>query len=143
MFDTILSSQVVASSKRWGVNIPELAPHDGAIVRELRPRRSCHSIDIAFLPAAHETVNAIKYCITAKEITIQTSNDQSFCTRAKQTLKAQCVSHIQRPSAKVIIHTINGLRADRKYAIQVVASIKGNGVPYNILFADTNVCNKE
>lgn len=45
--------------------------------------------------------------------------------------------------AKVIIHTINGLRADRKYAIQVVASIKGNGVPYNILFADTNVCNKE
>lgn len=41
------------------------------------------------------------------------------------------------------MHKIVGLKAGRKYAVQIVAVNKGNSVPYNILYVDTNASCKE
>lgn len=51
--------QLAASTTRWGLSTPELV-EDGATVRELRPKRSCKSVDIAFLPATHNATDIIR-----------------------------------------------------------------------------------
>ncbi|XP_068617945.1 protein NDNF-like [Battus philenor] len=136
--DDAVNVELVASTSRWGISSPELID-DGGIVRELRPKRSCKSVDVAFLPATHNATDVIRYCIVAKE----SPNRENECTSTKKSFKAQCVNHMQRQPARVIIKKVTGLKPGRKYAIQVTASNKGFSVPYNILYVDTNASCKE
>ncbi|KOB72449.1 Uncharacterized protein OBRU01_12233, partial [Operophtera brumata] len=48
-----------------------------------------------------------------------------------------------RRSDSSIVQKIFGLKAGRKYAIQVLASNRGSAVPYNVLYVDTNVSCKD
>ncbi|KAI5638485.1 hypothetical protein NE865_08951 [Phthorimaea operculella] len=131
--------ELTVSTTRWGVNTPELL-EDGSVVRELRPRRSCKSVDVAFLPAVHNATDVIRYCITARENT----NSESYVCSPKKPARTQCIDHLQRPPSRVIVQKISGLKSGRKYAIQVTASNKGSSVPYQVLYADTNAsCNKD
>ncbi|KAJ2940449.1 hypothetical protein O0L34_g132 [Tuta absoluta] len=131
--------EMTVSTTRWGVNTPELL-EDGSAVRELRPRRSCKSVDVAFLPALHNATDVIRYCITARENTYS----ESYVCSPKKPMRTQCIDHLQRPPSRVIVQKISGLKSGRKYAIQVTASNKGSSVPYQVLYADTNAsCNKE
>ncbi|XP_041982057.1 uncharacterized protein LOC121735333 [Aricia agestis] len=133
--DGTVTVELTASTSRWGMSTPELM-EDGATVRELRPRRSCKSVDVAFLPATHNATDVIRYCILAREMS---DNDGIICALSKRSsTKAQCISHMQRPPTRVIIQKVAGLKAGRKYAVQVTASNKGSLVPYNILYVDTN-----
>ncbi|XP_075980311.1 neuron derived neurotrophic factor nord [Anticarsia gemmatalis] len=136
--DNAVAMEITASTTRWGVSAPELL-EDGANVRELRPRRSCKSVDVAFLPATHNATDVIRYCIVAREI-----NGESYsCWSARKSLvKGQCINHSQK-SARVIVQKIVGLKAGRKYAVQVMALNKGNSVPYNMLYVDTNASCKD
>ncbi|KPI99829.1 hypothetical protein RR46_04803 [Papilio xuthus] len=135
--DEIVNVELVTSTTRWGISSPELFD-EGGIVRELRPRRSCKSVDIAFLPAMHNATNAIRYCIVARE----SPSKENICVSTRKT-KAQCVNHMQRTPARVIVKKVTGLKPGRKYAIQVTASNKGSSVPYNNLYVDTNASCKE
>ncbi|XP_026732927.1 uncharacterized protein LOC113497539 isoform X2 [Trichoplusia ni] len=138
--DGTVGIELAASTTRWGVSTPELT--DGAsIVRELRPKRSCRSVDVAFLPATHNATDVIRYCILAREIM---PGEVYVCwsNRKSSSVKSQCASHGLK-TAKVIRQKINGLKAGRKYAIQVIASNKGYTIPYNILYVDTNVSCKD
>ncbi|CAH2093149.1 unnamed protein product [Euphydryas editha] len=138
--DEAVTIELTASTSRWGMSIPELE-EDGGTVRELRPRRSCRSVDIAFLPAAHNATDVIRYCIFSREII---DSDITICALTKKSIaKTQCISHMQRPPSRVIVQKVIGLKAGRKYAIQVTASSKGSYVPYKILYVDTNVSCKD
>ncbi|CAH0725546.1 unnamed protein product, partial [Brenthis ino] len=138
--DGAVTVELAASTSRWGLNTPELV-EDGATVRELRPKRSCKSVDIAFLPATHNVTDIIRYCILTREIV---NTDSVICTLSKKSPnKTQCISHMQRPPTRVIVQKVMGLKAGRKYAIQVTASSKGSSVPYNVLYVDTNVSCKD
>lgn len=137
--DYAIGVELTASTTRWGSSAPELS-EDGNIVRELRPRRSCRSVDVAFLPATHNATDVIRYCILAREII---NGDSYFCWMSKKpSVKGQCISHTQK-TLRAIMHKVVGLKAGRKYAIQVTASNKGNSVPYNVLYVDTNASCKE
>ncbi|KAG6450627.1 uncharacterized protein LOC115443880 isoform X2 [Manduca sexta] len=138
--DGAVNVEVTASTTRWGINTPELLG-DGAIVRELRPRRSCKSVDIAFLPATHNATEVIRYCTTVRE----TMFGEAFpCLSLKKvSSKIQCLNQTQRTAARVIVQKIGGLKAGRKYAIQVTATSKGSLVPYNVLYVDTNMSCKD
>ncbi|XP_049876342.1 protein NDNF-like isoform X2 [Pectinophora gossypiella] len=138
--DGTVGVELTASTTRWGVNTPELLD-DGSVVRELRPRRSCKTLDVAFLPATHNATDVIRYCVTARENPSVGSYVCSF--QKKFPARTQCVNHLQRPQARVIVQKISGLKPGRKYAIQVIASNKGSAVPYKVLYADTNVSCKE
>ncbi|RVE47336.1 hypothetical protein evm_008017 [Chilo suppressalis] len=65
--DRSINVEIAASTTRWGINLPEL-PEDGSIVRELRPKKSCRSLDIAFLPATHNATNAIRTKVIVQKI---------------------------------------------------------------------------
>ncbi|KAM3965844.1 LOW QUALITY PROTEIN: protein NDNF, partial [Aphomia sociella] len=134
--DGSVNVEIAASTTRWGVNIPELT-EDEAVVRELRPKRSCRSIDIAFLPATHNATDVIRYCIYVKE----SVNGEVFtCTSSKKSyVKMQCTNYVQPSLTRAIVQKINGLKPGRKYAIQVMAANKGSFVPYNVLYVDTNI----
>ncbi|CAK1587158.1 unnamed protein product [Parnassius mnemosyne] len=137
--DEAVNVELTASTSRWGICMPELTD-DGGIVRELRPKRSCKSVDIAFLPATHNATDVIRYCIVARE----SLNKDSGCSSTKKAAKIQCLNHMQRSPTRVILKKITGLNPGRKYAIQVTASNKGSSVPYNILYVETNAsCKKE
>ncbi|XP_063829129.1 protein NDNF-like [Ostrinia nubilalis] len=138
--DGTVNVEIAASTSRWGVNTPELS-EDGAIVRELRPKRSCRSIDIAFLPATHNATDVIRYCIMVRESPNGDFNACSF-TR-KYAARNQCFNNIQRPPTRVIVQKIGGLKPGRKYALQVTASTKGSSVPYKMLYVDTNISCKD
>ncbi|CAB3234307.1 unnamed protein product [Arctia plantaginis] len=137
--DNSVAIELTASTTRWGVSAPELS-EDGSTVRELRPRRSCKSVDVAFIPATHNATDVIRYCIIAREIV--NGGSYSCWLAKKSTLKGQCIDNVTK-SARVIMHKIVGLKPGRKYAVQVVAVNKGNSVPYNILYVDTNASCKE
>ncbi|XP_059048686.1 protein NDNF-like isoform X2 [Achroia grisella] len=138
--DGSISVEIAASTTRWGINIPELS-EDAAIVRELRPKRSCRSIDIAFLPATHNATDVIRYCTVVRE---SVNGELYTCAISRKSyVKTQCINHTLPLSSKVIKQKINGLKSGRKYAIQVTAASKGNTVPYNVLYVDTNVSCKE
>ncbi|XP_045500724.1 protein NDNF-like [Colias croceus] len=138
--DTAVNVELTASTTRWGLSTPELL-EDGATVRELRPRRSCKSVDIAFLPANHNATDVIRYCIITRETS---SIDGYTCMLNKKSgAKVQCISHMQRPPTRVIVQKVAGLKAGRKYAIQVTAANKGSPVPYKVLYADTNASCKD
>ncbi|VVC95655.1 unnamed protein product [Leptidea sinapis] len=139
--DSGVNVEVTASTSRWGLTSPELL-EDGSTVRELRPRRSCKSVDVAFLPAYHNSTNVIRYCIVARE----TSSDDGYScsgTSKGSATKVQCKNHVQHQPTRVIVQKLAGLRAGRKYAIQVTAANKGSPVPYKILYVDTNVSCKD
>ncbi|CAG9138609.1 unnamed protein product [Plutella xylostella] len=133
-----LGIQLIASTSRWGINTPELAAGDGASVRELRPRRSCRSVDVAFLPASHHATDVIRYCISASEI-INGETDSKCHFSKKPTSKLQCINRSQKSSVKVIVRKVENLKPGRKYAIQVTAESKGSAVPYKTLYVDTNI----
>ncbi|XP_022118005.2 protein NDNF-like [Pieris rapae] len=136
--DGSVTAELTASTTRWGASTPELL-EDG--VRELRPRRSCKSVDVAFLPANHNATDVIRYCIIARETS---QNDGFICALSKRfATKAQCISHMQRTPTRAIVQKVFGLKPGRKYAIQVVASTKGSPVPYKVLYADTNASCKD
>ncbi|XP_072944622.1 protein NDNF-like [Epargyreus clarus] len=137
--DGAVNVEVTASTTRWGANTPELL-EDGGTVRELRPRRSCKSVDVAFLPASHNATDVIRYCITTREIV---NSDSYVCSSRRTHMRNQCMNHLQRPPTRVIVQKVLGLRAGKKYAIQVTASNKGVSVPYNMLYVDTNASCKE
>ncbi|XP_031764830.2 protein NDNF-like [Galleria mellonella] len=138
--DGSISLEIAASTTRWGVNIPELS-EDGAIVRELRPKRSCRSVDIAFLPATHNATDVIRYCTIVREYI---NGEVYTCGMFKKSyVKPQCINHIQASSSKVIKQKINGLKSGRKYAVQVTAASRGSTVPYNVLYVNTNISCKE
>ncbi|KAJ0174497.1 hypothetical protein K1T71_009605 [Dendrolimus kikuchii] len=138
--DSAVNVEVTASTTRWGINTPELVG-DGAIVREIRPQRTCHSVDIAFLPAAHNATDVIRYCTIPKELA---TGETIICISTKRSSnKNQCVNHPQTSPAPVIVQKITGLKSGKKYAIQVTASSKGSSVPYNILYVETNSSCKE
>ncbi|XP_046969767.1 protein NDNF-like [Vanessa cardui] len=138
--DEAVTLELTASTSRWGMSTPELV-EDGGTIRELRPKRSCKSVDIAFLPATHNATDVIRYCIFSREII---NSDSSICSLSKKSsTNTQCISHMQRPPTRVIVQKVVGLKAGRKYAIQVTASSKGSSVPYNILYVDTNVSCKD
>ncbi|KAJ8715219.1 hypothetical protein PYW08_005200 [Mythimna loreyi] len=136
--DGAVGIELTASTTRWGFSTPELT-EDGANVRELRPIRSCRSVDVAFLPATHNATDVIRYCIMARE-TI--SGETYGCWSGRKATKGLCINHAQKTS-KVIKQKIGGLKAGRKYAIQVIASNKGFSVPYNTLYVDTKISCKE
>ncbi|XP_047992241.1 protein NDNF-like [Leguminivora glycinivorella] len=122
--------ELTASTSRWGVIEPELSD-DSATVRELRPKRTCSSIDVAFLPASHYANDVIRYCIVARE----TNSGNLYSCSPKVAAKA-CFNRVQRPASRVIKQKITGLNSARKYAIQVTASSKGISVPYKTLYVD-------
>ncbi|XP_047032284.1 uncharacterized protein LOC124639098 [Helicoverpa zea] len=134
--DRAVGLELIASTTRWGVSTPELT-EDGA-VREIRPNRSCTSVDVAFLPATHNATDVIRYCIMARETV---SGEVYSCWFGRRAGKGQCVVHTEK--SPVIVQKIGGLKAGRKYAIQVMASNKGHSVPYNILYVDTKISCKE
>ncbi|CAH2044093.1 unnamed protein product, partial [Iphiclides podalirius] len=136
--DESVHLELIVSTTRWGISIPELLD-DGGIVRELRPRRSCKSVDVAFLPATHNATDVMRYCIVARE----SPSKDNGCLSTKKSSKAQCVNHMQRPPTRVIIKKVTGLKSGRKYVIQVTASSKGSSVPYNVLYVDTNASCKD
>ncbi|CAK1555579.1 unnamed protein product [Leptosia nina] len=138
--DGSVTVELTASTTRWGLSTPEILA-DGATVRELRPRRSCKSVDVAFLPAHHNATDVIRYCTMVRE----TSQNEGFiCPLSKKsTSKLQCVSHMQRTPTRVIVQKVGGLKAGRKYAIQVTAANKDTSVPYKVLYADTNASCKD
>ncbi|XP_037877129.2 protein NDNF [Bombyx mori] len=137
--DGAITVELTASTTRWGINTPELIG-DGAIVRELRPRRSCRSVDIAFLPATHNATDVIRYCAIVRD-----SNEEVLeCTSMrKYSTRTQCINQSQKKTANVIIQKINGLTPGKKYAIQVTAAVRGSSVPYKVLYADTNASCRE
>ncbi|KAL0871403.1 hypothetical protein ABMA27_005134 [Loxostege sticticalis] len=138
--DGSVNVEIAASTSRWGVNLPELS-EDGAIVRELRPKRSCRSVDIAFLPAVHNATDVIRYCIVVRE---SPNGEFNVCSMTrKYTVRSQCFNNVQKPPTKVIFQKIPGLRPGRKYALQVTASSKGSSVPYKVLYVDTNISCKD
>ncbi|XP_023941152.2 uncharacterized protein LOC112048036 [Bicyclus anynana] len=138
--DQAVTVELTASTTRWGVSAPEL-PEDGGIVRELRPKRSCNSVDIAFFPATHNATDVIRYCIVIREIV---NNDNFICALSKRSLaRAPCTSHLQRPPSRVIVQKVSNLKPGRKYAVQVTAASKGSSVPYNIIYVETNASCKE
>ncbi|XP_063536950.1 protein NDNF-like [Cydia strobilella] len=122
--------ELTASTSRWGIIEPEL-PDESATVRELRPKRTCSSIDIAFLPATHYANGVIRYCIVARETSI---GDLYSC--ASKRASKTCINRVQRPPSRVIKQKVTGLKTGRKYAIQVSASSKGISVPYKTLYID-------
>ncbi|KAI8439659.1 hypothetical protein MSG28_013365 [Choristoneura fumiferana] len=124
--------ELTASSARSGISAPELSE---AGVRELRPLRSCHTIDVAYLPAINHEGDVIKYCTVARETGI---GDQHSCASTKRSSKV-CINHVQRPPSRAIAQKLSGLKAGTRYAIQVTASSKGATVPYKTLIAETNV----
>ncbi|XP_061379368.1 protein NDNF-like [Danaus plexippus] len=137
--DGAVTIELLASTSRWGMDTPELT--DGGVIRELRPRRSCKSVDIAFLPATHNATDVIRYCISTKEIV---DKDITICALTKKSsTKTQCISHMQRPQSRVIVQKVSGLKPGRKYGIQVTAASKGISVPYNVLYVETNATCKE
>ncbi|XP_053611009.1 protein NDNF-like [Plodia interpunctella] len=138
--DGSVSVEISASTSRWGISTPELL-EEGAIVRELRPKRTCRSVDVAFLPATHNATDVIRYCISVRENVI---GENYSCFLAKRSnVKMTCLTRLQRTQEKVIVQKVNGLKPGRKYAIQVTASARGSSVPYKVLFVDTNVSCKD
>ncbi|CAH2235074.1 jg14557 [Pararge aegeria aegeria] len=138
--DLAVTVELTASTARWGVSTPEL-PEDGGKVLELRPKRSCNSVDIAFLPASHNATDVIRYCILTREIL---NNDNFICALSKKSpSKMPCTSHLQRPPTRAIIQKVTGLKPGRKYAVQVTAASKGSSVPYKVIYVETNVSCKE
>ncbi|XP_069361269.1 protein NDNF isoform X1 [Maniola hyperantus] len=139
--DLAVTVELTASTTRWGFSTPELDGEDGGTVRELRPRRSCNSVDIAFLPASHNATDVIRYCVLTREIV---NNDNFICTLSrKSSIKAPCTSHLQRPPTRVIVQKVTGLKPGRKYALQVTAASQGTSVPYNAINVETNASCKE
>ncbi|KAL4701971.1 hypothetical protein ACJJTC_017817, partial [Scirpophaga incertulas] len=131
--DRSITVEVAVSTTRWGLNMPELS-EDGSTVRELRPKRSCRSLDIAFLPASYNNTNIIRYCVFVRDTAMRDT-----CTPSrKYSVKSHCFYIGQRKETKVIMQRINGLKPGRTYAIQVTASTKGSTVPYELLYANTN-----
>ncbi|XP_063626229.1 protein NDNF-like [Cydia splendana] len=122
--------ELTASTSRWGIIEPELSD-DSVTVRELRPKRTCSSIDIAFLPATHYANGVIRYCIVARE----TSSGDLYSCASKRASKT-CINRVQRPPSRVIKQKVTGLKTGRKYAVQVTASSKGISVPYKTLYID-------
>ncbi|XP_026321471.1 uncharacterized protein LOC113231385 [Hyposmocoma kahamanoa] len=135
----VVGVEITASTSRWGFSTPELL-EDGTIVRELRPRRSCNSLDVAFLPATHNATDVIRYCITAWE---DVSGESHLCNSSKKSSVKLCVTYVQTPTSRVIVQKITGLKPGQKYAIQVTASSTGTSIPYQTLYADTNVSCKD
>nr|XP_013189666.1 unnamed protein product [Amyelois transitella] len=138
--DGSVNIEISASTTRWGMTTPELL-EEGAIVRELRPKRTCRSVDVAFLPATHNATDVIRYCISVRENAI---DDNFSCFFSKRSnVKTTCLNQLQRTQENVIVQKVSGLKPGRKYAIQVTASGRGSSVPYNILYADTNMSCKD
>ncbi|GBP55656.1 hypothetical protein EVAR_97864_1 [Eumeta japonica] len=88
--DSSIRLELLVSPSQWGANTPELAPEDGASVREIRPYRSCKSLQIAFLPATHQTADTMRYCVIARE---SPSGDSSTtCSSGKRTSRTTCIT---------------------------------------------------